>query len=282
MRGRNSAPSSPGHRLGSGCVEKLQLLPTLCTIFTTCVGMSGRRIATAPYRHGDRWRAHWACVRHVLLPAARRSSKRIQGPSFFSKKLEDCFGVKCCADYVLNLDSSTDEKFSRHLIFVLPNAAFKDNIHVGNFIKAALRPVLSVNGCTVTSKASLCERPMNDCAEHCENKKKRSSQKVSTEFPCTANQEFDLSPLIVQDKNGGVQLFIDLGVYTKNRNFRLYKSSKLGKNVTFEVAEDNLFSVKRSKHILEEEQIFLCSLISNVSGEKIHTAALIMGDSVQV
>ncbi|CAJ0959088.1 unnamed protein product [Ranitomeya imitator] len=25
-------------------------------------------------------RAHWACVRHVLLPAARRSSKRIQGP----------------------------------------------------------------------------------------------------------------------------------------------------------------------------------------------------------
>ncbi|CAJ0952183.1 unnamed protein product [Ranitomeya imitator] len=50
MRGRNSAPSSPGHRLGSGCVEKLQLLPTLCTIFTTCVGMSGRRIAMAPYR----------------------------------------------------------------------------------------------------------------------------------------------------------------------------------------------------------------------------------------
>ncbi|CAJ0962169.1 unnamed protein product, partial [Ranitomeya imitator] len=39
-----------GHRLGSRCVEKLQLLPTLCTIFTTCVGMSGRRIATAPYR----------------------------------------------------------------------------------------------------------------------------------------------------------------------------------------------------------------------------------------
>ncbi|XP_073498764.1 DNA-directed primase/polymerase protein [Phyllobates terribilis] len=183
---------------------------------------------------------------------------------FFSKKLEDCFGVKCCADYVLNLDSSTDEKFSRHLIFLLPNAVFKDNIHVGNFIKAALRSVLSVNGCMVTSKASLCERSMNDCAEHCGNNIRRSSPKVSTEFPCTANQEVDLSPLIVQDKNGGIQLFIDLGVYTKNRNFRLYKSSKLGKNVTFEVAEDNIFSVKQSKHILEEEQIFLCSLISNV------------------
>ncbi|CAJ0966315.1 unnamed protein product [Ranitomeya imitator] len=69
MRGRNSAPSSPGHRLGSGCVEKLQLLPTLCTIFTTCVGMSGRRIATAPYRRllSDRAGAggtyHCACRR---------------------------------------------------------------------------------------------------------------------------------------------------------------------------------------------------------------------------
>ncbi|XP_075716311.1 DNA-directed primase/polymerase protein isoform X3 [Rhinoderma darwinii] len=103
---------------------------------------------------------------------------------FFSKKLEDCFGVKCSADNVLNLDSSTDEKFSRHLIFLLPNAAFKDNIHVG--------------------------------------------------------------------------------VYTKNRNFRLYKSSKLGKNVNFKVAKDNKFAVKPSKHVSEEAQIFLCSLISNV------------------
>ncbi|KAM4051384.1 DNA-directed primase/polymerase protein isoform 1-T4 [Anomaloglossus baeobatrachus] len=182
---------------------------------------------------------------------------------FFCKQLEDWFGVKCSADYVLNMDSSTDEKFSRHLIFLLPNAAFKDNIHVGNFIKSALSPLLSLNGSMVSSEAFLCETAENDNVEHWRNKK-RNFQKVSTEFPCTANQEFDLSPLIVQDKNGGIQLFIDLGVYTKNRNFRLYKSSKLGKNVTFEVAEDNKFVVKQSKHVLEEEQIFLCSLISNV------------------
>ncbi|CAJ0964171.1 unnamed protein product [Ranitomeya imitator] len=50
-----------GHRLGSGCVEKLHPLPTLCTIFTTCVGMSGRRIATAPYRPPTA----------LLLPAGR-------------------------------------------------------------------------------------------------------------------------------------------------------------------------------------------------------------------
>ncbi|CAJ0964833.1 unnamed protein product [Ranitomeya imitator] len=101
MRGRNSAPSSPGHRLGSGCVEKLHPLPTLCTIFTTCVGMSGRCIATAPYRPptavllpAGRWR-QMAGALHMRspfsfaqkMPAARRSSRRIQGHRYLETLL---------------------------------------------------------------------------------------------------------------------------------------------------------------------------------------------------
>ncbi|KAG0447026.1 hypothetical protein HPP92_028539, partial [Vanilla planifolia] len=35
---------------------------------------------------------------------------------------------------VVELDSSTDEKFSRHLIIRLPKVAFKDNSHVGAFV----------------------------------------------------------------------------------------------------------------------------------------------------
>lgn len=54
------------------------------------------------------------------------------------------------------------------------------------------------------------------------------------------------------------------GVYTKNRNFRLYKSSKLGKKAVLELAEDNKFSCRPPKHLSAEEHIFLCSLISNV------------------
>jgi len=54
------------------------------------------------------------------------------------------------------------------------------------------------------------------------------------------------------------------GVYTKNRNFRLYKSSKLGKNAAFSVAEDNKFVPKPSKHTTKEERIFLDSLITNI------------------
>lgn len=46
-------------------------------------------------------------------------------------KLMGLYGVQCSAKDVLNLDSSTEEKFSRHLIFNLQHAAFKDNTHVG-------------------------------------------------------------------------------------------------------------------------------------------------------
>ncbi|XP_051686408.1 DNA-directed primase/polymerase protein isoform X3 [Oryctolagus cuniculus] len=100
------------------------------------------------------------------------------------RALQDLYSVRCSAEDVFNLDSSTDEKFSRHLIFQLHDVAFKDNIHVG--------------------------------------------------------------------------------VYTRNRNFRLYKSSKLGKHVALEIAEDNKFFPKQSKTIPEENQYFLSSLVCNV------------------
>ncbi|KAM4707444.1 DNA-directed primase/polymerase protein [Discoglossus pictus] len=186
---------------------------------------------------------------------------------YFRKKLEECYGVKCSADCVINLDSSTKEKFSRHLIFVLHDAAFKDNIHVGNFIKWSLQAVIRLT------------EPMSSSAESvCGAHDIPSTEDIGTHFPSTAKKdretheakendpkikEYDLSSLIVKDKDGGNRLFIDLGVYTKNRNFRLYKSSKLGKNVMFEVADDNKF-VKPPKHVSAEEHLFLCSLISNI------------------
>ncbi|XP_048476435.1 DNA-directed primase/polymerase protein isoform X2 [Rhincodon typus] len=79
-----------------------------------------------------------------------------------------------------------------------------------------------------------------------------------------SNMDPDLSFLIVKDICGRDQLFVDLGVYTKNRNFRLYKSSKLGKNTSFEVAEDNQFVPEPEKNVSREEQFFLSSLVSNV------------------
>uniref|UniRef100_A0A2K5QHJ8 DNA-directed primase/polymerase protein n=1 Tax=Cebus imitator TaxID=2715852 RepID=A0A2K5QHJ8_CEBIM len=50
----------------------------------------------------------------------------------------------------------------------------------------------------------------------------------------------------------------------KNRNFRLYKSSKIGKCVALEVAEENRFFPIQSENVSEEYQYFLSSLVSNV------------------
>lgn len=51
-----------------------------------------------------------------------------------SQKLKELYDVNCSARDVLNLDSSTDEKFSRHLIFLPCKTVFKDNIHVGKCV----------------------------------------------------------------------------------------------------------------------------------------------------
>ncbi|XP_058694472.1 DNA-directed primase/polymerase protein isoform X5 [Poecile atricapillus] len=101
-----------------------------------------------------------------------------------SQKLKELYDVNCSSKDVLNLDSSTEEKFSRHLIFLPQKTVFKDNAHVG--------------------------------------------------------------------------------VYTKNRNFRMYKSSKAGKNVILKIAEDNKFIPKCEKDVSLEEAYFLSSLICNI------------------
>ncbi|KFZ53593.1 Coiled-coil domain-containing protein 111, partial [Podiceps cristatus] len=76
------------------------------------------------------------------------------------------------------------------------------------------------------------------------------------------NAEFSF--LIVNDKEGNKQLFVDLGVYTRNRNFRMYKSSKAGKNVILKIAEDNKFVPNCEENVSLEEAYFLSSLICNI------------------
>ena len=47
--------------------------------------------------------------------------------------LLEMYDVGCDRSNILDLDSSTEAKFSRHLVFHLPCAAFRDNIHAGEF-----------------------------------------------------------------------------------------------------------------------------------------------------
>ncbi|NXK63161.1 PRIPO protein, partial [Sylvietta virens] len=176
-----------------------------------------------------------------------------------SQKLKELYDVNCSSKDVLNLDSSTDEKFSRHLIFLPQKTVFKDNTHIGNFVRTILQPAIRL----MESKAAVIpteeaghvfqcsagdglDGPLTDLT---------AVEDGSKDWPAIAHEtkdmemphqgeNVDFSFLIVNDKEGNKQLFVDLGkykFYTKNRNFRMYKSSKAGKNVILKIAEDNKF-----------------------------------------
>ncbi|KAL8597381.1 hypothetical protein ACOMHN_056144 [Nucella lapillus] len=77
----------------------------------------------------------------------------------------------------------------------------------------------------------------------------------------------ELSVLVVRDREGRDTCFADLGVYTKNRNFRLYKSCKLGKTTAFSVSENSTYTVTTTADDAQRErQLFLASLITSVRG----------------
>ncbi|XP_072113831.1 DNA-directed primase/polymerase protein isoform X2 [Mobula birostris] len=202
---------------------------------------------------------------------------------YVCQKLGEMYNIPCSVKDVLNLDSSTHEKFSRHLVFHLPNVAFRNNIHVGNLIRTIMQPAIEIlekrqreidqeaprtGGDALLPSSTLVpvtpEKRKHFNAIVSENLSSKRIKCALWEKSEERTLDPDLSFLIIKDKNGTDQLFVDLGVYTRNRNFRLYGSSKLGKNTSFRVAEDNQFTPKPQDHASKEELYFLSSLVSNV------------------
>lgn len=143
------------------------------------------------------------------------------------------FNVKCSRKNILELCSSTDSKFSRHLIFNIPNTAFADNVQVGNFVDMV---------CTKLTEFDEGKAVLN--------------------IPGIELQ--DIKQLFVLDAKNCKTLFCDKGVYTKNRNFRLYLSTKHSKQTPLVVAKDNQYCPTLSLGTSEKKQIFLDSLITLV------------------
>lgn len=107
--------------------------------------------------------------------------------------LHENYSIDTNHDCIVELDSSTEEKFSRHLIVRLPKTAFKDNSHTGAFV------------------AEVCSR-IHKSRETEERFKNLFVSKDSSETNCQC------------------QLFVDNAVYSRNRCFRLPLSSKAGKS----------------------------------------------------
>ena len=100
--------------------------------------------------------------------------------------LKECFDETVCERDFLVLDSSTDEKYSKHII-VQTSKLFPNNVVIKRFIDMI-----------------------------CQNLK---NEKIG----------------MVKNKDNGTSFVVDDGVYNKNRNFRLYLSSKYGKTAILDV-----------------------------------------------
>ncbi|OWM79590.1 hypothetical protein CDL15_Pgr023002 [Punica granatum] len=109
------------------------------------------------------------------------------------KVLNDKYSIQGNQEWVIELDSSTEEKFSRHLVIRIPKLAFKDNSHVGAFVTEV---------CSWISTAKEYDQIYEKLYI-----KKDSSPSVST-----------------------TPIFVDTAVYSRNRCFRLALSSKAGKS----------------------------------------------------
>ena len=141
-----------------------------------------------------------------------------------NKHLHTAFSCTSFLEDVLILESSTETKFSIHLIF--QKAIFSSNGHCGAFVKHLI--------------ASL-------------------SEEEKTQFE-------------VKDHEENKTNFIDLSVYSRNRNFRLYLSTKYGKSARFRVSPLDIFSLallERADPVEEcegefHQKIFTSSLITSV------------------
>lgn len=140
--------------------------------------------------------------------------------------------LPCNKTNIINLDSTNNEKFSRHLIFAIKDVAFKDNFHVGRFMKYVCMEITNY----------------------------LNNTKTQHDILSTFNK-INIEELFIYNAKSERKLFIDLGVYTKNRHFRIYKSTKWGKNSHLEISSD-------SKYILpngykdRELEFFINSLVT--------------------
>lgn len=77
-------------------------------------------------------------------------------------------------------------------------------------------------------------------------------------------EEYEILELFVKDKKGKIKLFVDEGVYTKNRHFRLLGSSKASKNTPLVISKKNKYKPQTTEDG-PDCNMFLDSLITYFS-----------------
>jgi hypothetical protein len=133
--------------------------------------------------------------------------------------LFDTFGVSDPQKEVVDLNASTSEKFSHHLI-LSPSFIFKNNSDMGLYVKHFILQLY------------IKLKPEHD-AMFLEKSQNSETSRFSLLFPLDSQNQH--------------RPIIDTSVYTKNRNFRLFLSSKMGKKAPFKIGElDSAFLLSGS------------------------------------
>jgi hypothetical protein len=124
------------------------------------------------------------------------------------------FGVLCFPESILHLDSSTPDKFSRHLILNATsqaddaehrmNVLFANNVHAGAFMSDFVANEAISAGLTI-------------------------GQVIDRDALHKLHLEQEASRLFCFNAEGALTFCVDTGIYNKNRCFRLPLSSKCGK-----------------------------------------------------
>jgi hypothetical protein len=136
--------------------------------------------------------------------------------------LQAKFGITLRHDMIVELDSSTPHKFSRHLVFNLRRASFRDNFHVNAFVRHLLSVIESdrqrynnfyVRKPLPNQPPPQQQQPVSQ-EEGVHGSDVPSSDRLARDGGAGASTS---SPGKAQAADGGETLFIDLAVYTRNR-----------------------------------------------------------------
>ena len=219
-----------------------------------------RRYKTLPsqFRHYyELIRAGTACHLYFDLEFDRRTNADADGPRMVSTLLEELgavltsklqrehglkTGERATFD-VVDLDSSTPKKFSRHLIIRLHGGfAWTDNLHCGRFVHAMCASFLPRRAGEPRIAELFVAPPAG----------------VGTTAAVDA-QPTSLTPTPPPAERVS---FVDLTVYSRNRCFRLFKSSKVGKTAQLlpaGMSEEAFLFMPYA----EEHRLFTSSLVSS-------------------
>ena len=150
---------------------------------------------------------------------------------------------------IVDLDSTTEKKFSRHWIVHLPgHYLFSSNRAVGRFVHEWVRSMMRRRARAESSQERNVSQTHTSNSEEHETSRESSIKEGNGSH---INDDKPLDPalmeyLMVQTKNNGVNqptCIIDMGVYTKNRLFRLLGSCKYGKpaSAALRISPENEF-----------------------------------------